>query len=343
MIYIDTEEWLEGRLLGIGGSEAGIVLGLNPWKSRLELWDEKVNKTRRLDPDAEIRLKLGNILEPLIAEEYSKITGRELEIRPQKVHPKYPFILGNIDREILGSNRRGPGILEIKTKGAFTDWEDDIPVYYKAQIQHYMEIYGHKWGSFAVMDMGRLKIDVVDVERDDEFISKLVKEEIEFWKLVENKTPPPMCPTKACEEFLREKYKASESITIDISANEDAIKWSAMFRDAKRNIKAFDIMETEAKNHLMSIVGSAERALGKGYTISWKAPKDKEVFDLERFKRDYPELAKQYITPKPQTRRFEVRFAENKQIKSGKKDKKIENSGSNNGLSAVKVLLDEDL
>ena len=30
---------------------------------------------------------------------------------------------------------------------------------------------------------------IVDIEKDDEFISKLVKEEIEFWKLVENKTP----------------------------------------------------------------------------------------------------------------------------------------------------------
>lgn len=339
MIYTDTEEWLEGRLHGIGGSEAGIVLGLNPWKSRLELWDEKVNKTRHLDPDAEIRLKVGNILEPLIAEEYSKTTGRELEIRPQKVHSKYPFILGNIDREILGSNRRGPGILEIKTKGAFTDWEDDIPVYYKAQIQHYMEIYGHEWGSFAILDMGRLKIDIIDVERDDEFISKLVKEEIEFWKLVENNTPPPICPTKACEEFLREKYKVSEDITIDISDNKDAIKWAAMLREAKRNIKAFDIMETEAKNNLMSIVGTAQKAMGDGYTISWKAPKDKEVFDLERFKRDYPELVKQYIKPEPQTRRFAVRFADNKQIKSGKEVKKIENSG----LDVVKGILDEGL
>lgn len=338
MIYTDTEEWLEGRLFGIGGSEAGIVLGLNPWKSRLELWDEKVNKTRRLDPDAEIRLKLGNILEPLIAEEYSKITGRELEIRPQKVHPKYPFILGNIDREILGSNGRGPGILEIKTKGAFTDWEDDIPVYYKAQIQHYMEIYGHKWGSFVVLDMGRLKLDIVDVERDDQFISKLVKEEIEFWRLVENKTPPPICPTKACQEFLREKYKISEDITIDLKDNEEAAKWAAMLRDAKRNIKAFDIIETEAKNHLMSIVGSAQKAMGNGYTISWKAPRDKEVFDLERFKRDYPELAKQYIKPEPQTRRFTVKFTE-KQIKSGKEARQIENSG----LNIVKGILDEDI
>lgn len=342
----DEAKWLEERNRGIGGSEASMVLGINPWKSRLELWNEKVTHMSNIDATKQLMFKIGHILEPIIAEEYTKKTGRKLEERPLKIHPKYPFILGNIDREIIdspGTNGRGPGILEIKTKGAWTNWhEEEIPIYYHAQIQHYLNLYNYSWGSFSILDLGTMKLDIIDVERDDGFITKLVKEEIEFWRLVENKTPPPVCPTKACEEFLRKQYKISEDITIDISANEEAIKWAAMLREAKRNIKAFDIMETEAKNHLMSIVGTAEKALGNGYTISWKAPKDKEVFELERFKRDYPELAKQYIKPEPQTRRFTVRFAENKQIKGGKseeKNKKIENSG----LNIVKGILGEEL
>ncbi len=337
----DETTWLEERKKGIGGSEASMVLGLNPWKSRLELWNEKVTQKSNIDATKQLMFKIGHTLEPIIAEEYTKETGRILEERSLKIHPKYPFILGNIDREIVGGTKgRGPGILEIKTKGGWTNWhEEEIPIYYHAQIQHYLNLYNYAWGSFAVLDLGVMKLNIVDVERDDEFISKLVKEEIEFWKLVENKTPPPVCPTKACEEFLREKYKVSESITIDISANEEAIKWSAMLREAKRNLKAFDIMETEAKNHLMSIVGTAEKALGNGYTISWKAPRDKEVFDLERFKIKCPELAKQYIKSEPQTRRFTVKFAEDRQTKSWKKGIKDENSG----LNIVKGILEEEI
>lgn len=310
MLYIDTEEWLEGRMHGIGGSEAGIVLGLNPFKSRLELWNEKVTKTRHLDPDVAMRLKLGNLLESLVADEYSELTGRKLEVQGQKVHPKYNFILGNIDREIVSSDRKYPGILEIKTKGAFTDWYDeDIPIYYMAQMQHYLEIYSYTWGSFAILDLGTLKIKHFDVERDEEFISRIIKEEIAFWGLVEKKVPPEVDNSIACQEFLREKYKVSEDITIDLKENEEAIKWTVMLKEAKRNIKAFDIIETEAKNHLMQIMGTAEKAVGGTYNISWKSPKDKEVFDLEWFKREHPELAKQYIKPEPQTRRFTVRFS----------------------------------
>ena len=309
MIYIDTKEWLEGRQCGIGGSEAGIVLGLNPWKSRLELWDEKVNKTRRLDPDAEIRLKLGNILEPFIAEQYSKETGRKLEIREQKIHPIYPFLLGNIDREIVdASDGRGPGILEIKTKGAFTDWDDEIPMYYQAQLQHYLAIYGYRWGSFGVLDLGRMKLSVVDIDRDDEFISKMIKEEIEFWKLVTDRLLPDVGKSISCQEFLREKYKISENITIDLTENEDATKWAIMLKEAKEGIKTAEELETEAKNHLMSIMGNAEKGIGGNFTITWKSPKDKEVFNLEKFKIDHPNIYKKYVTNESQTRRFTVRW-----------------------------------
>lgn len=307
MTYIDTK-WLEGRSHGIGGSEAGIVLGLNPWKSRLELWEEKVNKTIDIASDIEIRLKLGNVLEPLIADEYSKMTGRKLEIRPQKIHSKYPFILGNIDREIV-SRDGSPGILEIKTKDAFTDWHDeDVPIYYQAQLQHYLELYGYNWGSFAILDLGRMKVNVIDIERDDEFISRLIKEEIAFWQLVEKKTPPEVDGGKACQEFLKEKYKKGDDITIDLTENKEATKWAFELEEVKNEIKEYGAMETECKNHLMSIMGSAEKAIGNGYRISWKSPKDREIFDLERFRIDQPNLAKGYLRYEPQTRRFTVYF-----------------------------------
>ncbi len=38
------EEWLKDRNKGIGGSDAGSVLGLNPWKSAYTLWCEKTGK-----------------------------------------------------------------------------------------------------------------------------------------------------------------------------------------------------------------------------------------------------------------------------------------------------------
>lgn len=308
----EHEEWLRQRLEGIGGSDAAIVLGISPFKSRIELWHEKV--TKKIDPESaeELIFQIGHALEPIVAKKYIGLTGRKLEMRPRRIHPDYPFMIGNIDREIVG-DKRGPGILEIKTKGAWVDWHsEDIPPYYMAQVQHYLSVYGYEWAGFAVLDLGTRKVTHVDIERDDKLISKIIQEEAKFWELVEKKIPPDVECSKACGEFLRKHFKSSEDITIDLIGNDEAAKWATILKDVRSQIKLLDAREVECKNYLMSLVGKAEKATGGNFNITWKAPIDKEVFDLNRFRIDYPELVKRYTKPEPQTRRFTVTFPKSK-------------------------------
>lgn len=304
----ENEDFIQQRMSGLGGSDAAAVLGISPFKSRLQLWNEKVYKKPHSFPGNELILQIGNALEPIIADKYSSMTGRILEKRSQRVHPYYPFIIGNIDREIIG-DERGPGILEIKTKGAWIDWHgDEIPPYYMSQIQHYLYVYGYSWASFAVLDLGTRKVTYVDVDRDNKQILKIVKEEMKFWKLVQTKVSPEIESSKVCGDFLREYYNKSEDIIIDLIDNNEATKWAMMLRDIRSQEKVLEAKEIECKNNLMVLVGSAQKALGNAFNISWKAPKDKEVFDLEKFKIDHPKLLKQYTRYDPQSRRFTVSF-----------------------------------
>lgn len=308
----EHEEWLMQRLDGIGGSDAASVLGISPFKSRLELWHEKVSK--KIDPESaeELIFQIGHALEPIVAKKYVGLTGRKLEMRPRRIHPDYPFMIGNIDREIVG-DKRGPGILEIKTKGAWVDWHsEDIPPYYMAQVQHYLSVFGYNWAGFAVLDLGTRKVTHIDIERDDKFISKIIQEEAKFWELVEKKISPEVECSKACEEFLRKHFKLSEDITIDLIGNDEATKWATILKDVRSQIKILDAREVECKNYLMSLVGRAEKAVGDSYSITWKAPKDKEVFDIDKFRIDYPKLVKKYTKPESQTRRFTVTFPKSK-------------------------------
>lgn len=244
----------------------------------------------------------------MIADEYARKTGRQLEIRDMKIHPIYSFMIANIDREIVEDDR-GPGILEIKTKNSFVDWSgEDIPMYYRTQLQHYLEVFDYDWGSFAIFDLGTQNLEIIDVERDNDLIDKLIKEETLFWGLVTDKIPPEPDTSKACEKFLREHYKESKDITIDLMNNEEAMKWIVVLKKAKEDAKIADTLETEAKNHLMSIMGSAEKGMGYNFSIIWRSPKNKEKFDLDKFKLDHPKMAKEYISSVPQIRRFTVRW-----------------------------------
>ena len=306
---MESSQWHLDRLNGIGGSEASVILGINPWKSRLELWNTKVNKIIDENPQENLIFQIGHALEPIIADHYSKMTGRILETRTQKIHPEYPFITGNIDREIIKSERETHGILEIKTKGAFINWHDEeIPPYYITQLQHYLSVYGYLWGSFAILDLGKREIIYTDIERDDVFIEKLIEEEKKFWKLVQDKTPPDIEPTQSCEEFLREHFNQSEPITIDLSDNDTATEYAEKLKHIKLTRKGLEESESECKTYFMNLMKEAEKAIGSNYTISWKNDKDSTKFDMDKFKLEHPQIYKKYLVEKKGSRRFLSKF-----------------------------------
>ena len=41
MLVNNRKEWLKARQKGIGGSDAASVLGISPWKTNVQLWEEK--------------------------------------------------------------------------------------------------------------------------------------------------------------------------------------------------------------------------------------------------------------------------------------------------------------
>ena len=155
----ERKDWLKKRTTGIGGSDASVILGLSPWKSRLELWTEKVTGiTVEIDtPD----VHWGKKLEPFIVEEYVELTKREVKAglaEHENVRSKtYPWMRASLDGIVVDESK-GVGVLEMKTKGAFVHWDSEIPDYYYAQIQHYLEVTGHQWASFTVLDFGKKKL-----------------------------------------------------------------------------------------------------------------------------------------------------------------------------------------
>ena len=40
----DATAWLKGRMIGIGGSDASAIVGLNPSKRNIDLFEEKIGR-----------------------------------------------------------------------------------------------------------------------------------------------------------------------------------------------------------------------------------------------------------------------------------------------------------
>lgn len=209
---LPREDWLAVRKQGIGSSDAATAVGLNPYKSQLELWMEKTGRDTllpKLDPhDEQSPAYWGNILEPIVATHYSKRSGhrvRRINAVLQHPDPKLPCMLANIDREVIGAE--DVQILECKAadiNGARL-WKEGVPEYVQLQVMHQLAVTGKQAADVAVL-LGGQYLEIHRIERDESMIARLVDLERLFWDYVISDTPPPADGSDSAEAALRCLY-----------------------------------------------------------------------------------------------------------------------------------------
>lgn len=127
-----SQEWLDYRKSKIMATDTPILLGSNPWKTKLELWEEKLG-FREPTPlnDA---MRRGQELEP-IARELAEIELK-MKFTPKVIESEeHLWLAASLD----GISACGKIILEIKCPKEATHLQtihQNIPEYYIDQMQH---------------------------------------------------------------------------------------------------------------------------------------------------------------------------------------------------------------
>ncbi len=305
---LPREDWLEVRRTGIGGSDAAAAVGLSPYKSQTELWLEKTGRDADLpkpDPDdTREPVYWGVLLEGIVAAAYTQQTGHRVrKVNAVLRHPTIPFMLANLDREVVGVP--DVAILECKTAGEFgaRHWLDGVPEYVQLQVQHQLAVTGKRAADVAVLLCGQ-RLAVHRIVRDDELIARLIQLEAEFWRHVETDTPPPGDGSESADRALRCLYPRDSGGTVDFS---DDRPLSAAFADliaVREQMAALEVAAAKLKQTIQYAMGDASRALFDTGEVTFKRSKDGTSTDLERLLADHPDLAQQYAIPKAGSRRF---------------------------------------
>ncbi|WNB74580.1 YqaJ viral recombinase family nuclease [Methylomonas koyamae] len=308
--HLPREDWLDVRKRGIGSSDAAAAVGLNPYKSQLELWLKKTGRDGNLpktDPnDEDSPAYWGNLLEPIVAAHYSRRTGnkvRRINAVLQHPHPSLLWMLANIDREVVG--RAEVQILECKTAGinGARLWKDGVPEYVQLQVQHQLAVTGKAAADVAVL-LGGQDLEIHRITRDDALIGRLIQLERHFWQYVESDTPPPADGSESADLALRCLYPQDYGQTVDF--RQDATL-SATFADlvqVRLSLADLETQEAKLKQALQQAMGDASKAVFETGTVTWKKAKDSQVLDSKRLLQDQPDLLNQYATTKTGSRRF---------------------------------------
>lgn len=203
------EDWLKERKNGIGGSDAATIMGLNPYKTNVDLWEEKTGIKAADDISDKPYVQYGTVAEEYLRELF-KLDFPQYDVKHEEntiiKHPIHPFLFASLDGILVDKETGEMGILEIKTTNILQSmqkekWKDKIPDNYYCQILHYLNVTGY---SFVILkaqlrydydgdirlETKHYKILRKDVEEDIKILSE---KEIYFWtEYVQKQKKPPL-------------------------------------------------------------------------------------------------------------------------------------------------------
>lgn len=307
---LSRDDWLTVRKGGIGSSDAASAVGLNPYKSQLQLWMEKTARDGNLpktDPNDETSpMYWGTLLEPIVAAHYTKRTGNKVRrINGVLQHPKESWMLANIDREVIGAP--DVQILECKTAGlnGARLWKEGVPEYIQLQVMHQLAVTGKQAADIAVLICGQ-ELQVHRIERDEGMIAKLIELERQFWRYVELDQQPPADGSDSADVALRCLYPKDSGHCLDLSGD---LEMSAVFSDllaVRQSLAIQTELEAQLKQRIQQRMGEATKVLFEMGDVTWKRSKDGSGLDVERLLKEQPELLESFSLVKPGSRRFLV-------------------------------------
>lgn len=198
------EEWLKARTK-IGGSDASAIVGMNPYKSNVELWKEKAYGIEPVDISDKPYVKYGTEAEPLLRELF-KLDYPEYQVCYEEnniwFNDKYPWAHASLDGWLIDQDGR-KGIWECKTTNILQSmqkekWDHRIPDNYYIQVLHYLMVTEFDYvvlkaqlksvyGENVYLQTRHYPIERSEVEED---IKYLIEEESKFWEHVQMKKAP---------------------------------------------------------------------------------------------------------------------------------------------------------
>lgn len=284
--YDSREEWLQIRSRYIGGSDAGAVVGLNPYKSAYTLWAEKTGKIAPFEGN--LITEVGSYLEEFVAELFTRETGKKVRRKNAVlVSDQYPFACANVDRLIVGEK----AFLEIKTTNSLPLMRtlrnsDEFPDAYYAQCVHYLAVTDLQKCYLAVLINCR-ELKIYEMERDQDEIDALMAAERYFMEHnVRRHVPPEIDGSESTGDTLEALSGDSTDAQADLSPLAKELKiyetLAGLQKDTERQMD-------EIKNKIKAYMGEAGKGVYDRFSITYKT-QERTTFDRKALAAEYPDI-----------------------------------------------------
>jgi len=265
-----TAQWLELRRTKIGASDAPVIMGQSPWNTPYGLWMEKLGLKEKPKTQAmQFGLKNEENVRWILMERKGILVSPEVIISNKR-----PWMMASLD----GIDETRRFIVEIKSANA----EDHaianaggVPEKYKHQLLHQLEVTELPMAWYCSWHKG--EVAIVEFLYEPEEAKRMVKEEEEFFRCMEEMEAPRLCDRDYVE---RE----------DCEWIEKAKEWLSVHR----RVRELSVLENVLRKDLIALAGSSNSKgagirLSKGYrqgAIDWKMAEKELEMSLQKFRKE---------------------------------------------------------
>jgi predicted phage-related endonuclease len=295
-----TKAILQQRRQGVGGSDAGGIIGVSPWSTPLSVYD---SKTLDLPPEPEKDVYwFGNHGEKLVAARIWHDLKKAKRSRGHKlVEPKSMiwhvngWAFGNPDRLLIdkknGHQREG---YECKWVSRFQShlWPEDgdtanLPLYVFAQAFHYLWVLRNagldgppleRWWVVACLE--GFDVRYYEISWSERVAAAHEKALRRFWfDHVVPRVPPPHTHREQDGRALNRRF--SHEVEEVIEASQSTEERLERCRQIKAQIDSLHEERSLLRNDLRVVMGTATRLKGSAANVSYKRPRTREKVDYK--------------------------------------------------------------
>jgi putative phage-type endonuclease len=206
-----SDDWHAARADGIGGSEVGTILGLNPYESAYALWAKKTGKIpSQIQENWAIRF--GKAFEAPILQLWAE-EHPEFEVFETGTYQDGHCGYLHANPDALARHRETGEWIVIEVKTSRNSW-DYPPLSYIAQVMHYMGVLKVK-RSVIVAVAGMTWFEEWVMFNEDSYRSQLDMIE-QFWYSLQNDRKPAWDGSESTYNAVRMQHDSIDDVEVDM-------------------------------------------------------------------------------------------------------------------------------
>lgn len=268
----------------LGCSEIAAAIGMDKWKTPLDLYNEKTGLVPAFEGNA--HTERGRHLEAIAAEYYTETTGIKVQRRQKEYsHPVHPFIVGHVDRVVVGEKR----LIEIKcpTLGAFRKLQrEGLPEGYIIQAQCYLGLSGFQTLTYVIFCADAWDAAIFDIEFDSDLYSQVITAAVAFWNGCVIPNQPPTL-------LANEKSFDLETVGGELTRRDDP-QWAEavqLLREAEQIKRDGEELFELAKGKVLDAIEKEEGVYeGAGLRLYYKSQAGRKTLDKKALQAAHPEI-----------------------------------------------------